>query len=204
MNRCRTNTFAVLQPAIGRSCRLAVALLLTSLPPLLLGGCQSLRSDWTPERWFWQQEDKKEQANAQVTTQTKTVNDLLARGNIAFTKDRLSVPADDNAVLYYRKVLDLDPANSEAQAGIKKVCKRYRALARIAHDNGDGKQAQKYLHQSEVILGFDHPANRKLRKELQETPEGQHRRGLDQSAKEKYQQQKERMNGNQGKARSVD
>lgn len=193
MNTRRVNAFAALQSAICGLCKAAATLLL-ALFVSLLNGCESLQTNWKLERWFWQQDEKQEQPYAQVATPTKAVDDLVARGNIAFTKDRLSVPTDDNALMYYRKALDLDPTSSEAQAGIKQVCKRYRTLARIAHDNGDGKQAQKYLHQSEIILGFDHPANRKLRSELQETPEGQHQRGLDQSFREKYQQQNDRLN----------
>lgn len=194
MKRRCIHAVAVMWLASGKpSGRVAMySLAITSA--LLLSGCQSTDSSWSPRHWFWQHEELKTQPDPQLATRTKTVNDLIARGNLAYTKDRLTIPADDNAILYYRKALDLDPSREEAWAGIKQVCKRYRTLARIAHDNGDAKRAQQYLHQSEVILGFDHPANRKLRKELQDTPAGQRQRGLDQSVREKYNQQKERLN----------
>lgn len=166
-----------------------VVLLRRALPVvagLLLSGCQWLpqTTDWMPEHWPWQEtESPRDQA---AVTRQQSIDSLIAKGNLAFTKDRLSIPANDNALMYYREALKLDPDSEEAHEGLQQVSKRFRKLARTAHDNGNGKQARKYLRQAELITGTDNPENRKLRQQLSETPKGQDPRSLDTQFKERY------------------
>lgn len=164
----------------------ALRLLACWLMAILLGGCQSMESgSWMPDLWPWQNDHEPAPDPALLARQQQAIA-LVAQGDLALTKDRLTVPANDNALLHYRQALALDPANAQAQAGVKRVAKRYRKLARIAHDNGNSKQALKYLRQSETIVGADHPANRKLRRELQDTEAGQNQRSLEHSLRKQY------------------
>ena len=159
---------------------------------IMLAGCQWLPQAQT-DHWYWPWQEQGLSHTAGSLAQQQTINNLIAKGNLAFVKDRLSVPANDNAVMYYQAALKLDPGNTEAEEGLVSVGKRYRKLARTAHDNGNGKQAYKYLELAESISGKDAPANRKLRRQLQATPEGQNQRALDRSLQEEYKTQKKML-----------
>lgn len=169
----------------------------------MLTGCQWLpMSDgssehWSllPDSWPWQQESATLDSKELVKRQNIAV--LKSKAELAFTKDRLSVPANDNAVMYYREILKLDANNQEALDGLKSVSKRYRKLAIVAHENGNGSQARKYLGMAESISGVNHKANQKLRKTLQTTPQGQNQRALDQPLQEEYKTQKNLIEDNQ-------
>jgi hypothetical protein len=176
--------------------RLLVALRLVFLMAMLpLAGCQWIsQQDWLPD---WAGQDKEIRQDPAALARQQSIDSLIAKGNLAFTKDRLSIPANDNALMYYREALRIDPDNEDAQNGLHKISKRFRKLSRIAHGNGDNKQAFKYLHQAESISGFNTPGNQKLRRELQETPAGQDQRALDQSLQEKFKAQKNLLEENQ-------
>ena len=62
---------------------------------------------------------------------------MLGAAARALGENRLSTPAGDNAVERYRAVLELDPGNSTALAGLRKVGERYAALAEAALAKGD-------------------------------------------------------------------
>lgn len=172
----------------------------------LLAGCQWLpwsqhaSGHWSPlsDPWPWQEEAT---LDSEELVKRQTIVVLMSKGDLAFTKDRLSVPANDNAVMYYREVLKLDPYNQPALDGLKHVGQRYRKLAITAHENGNGKQARKYLEQAESVSGVNSKANRKLRETLQTTPQGQNQRSLSQplqdNLQQKYQAQKKLIEDNQ-------
>ena len=153
---------------------------------VLLTGCQWLpqTTDWLPEHWPWQ-ETETPRDRATVTRQ-QSIDTLITKGNLAFTKDRMSKPASDNALMYYHEALKLDPDNKDAREGLQQISKRFRKLARTAHNNGNGKQARKYLRQAELITGIESPENQKLRQQLSETPKGQDPRSLNNQFKERY------------------
>ncbi len=54
---------------------------------------------------------------------------LLASAEEAFEADRLTSPADDNALNGFKSVLALDPGNPEADAGVKRIAERHVQLA---------------------------------------------------------------------------
>lgn len=70
---------------------------------------------------------------------------LLVQGGERLTEDKLLYPADDNAYQRYRSVLALDPANTEALAGLDQIVSRYLALANYALDAGDLAKARTRL-----------------------------------------------------------
>ncbi len=155
-----------------------------------LGGCQWLQQKTgMPSLWPWQQEEP--QSDPTEFARQQKVAELVAKGQLAFTKDRLSIPPDDNAILYFNEALVLDPASQEARRGLNRVAGRFRKLARMAHGNGDEKRAQKYLQQAEAVTGAKQPANQKLREELQSTPAGQNQHALDHGLREQYETNKQ-------------
>lgn len=185
---------------------LSLGRLLTCLSGFtLLSGCQMMESiPFVPEQWPWEQQEAQPAANPPPQIQDEKIAALIDKGNLALTKDRLSVPANDNAVRYFREVLSLEPGNAKATAGLKKVAKRYRQLSRASHNNGNSAQAQKYLSLAESITGPDHPGNRKLRRELQENPSGQDQRALDHSLKEKLRSRKNELQQKRQSTGSID
>ena len=143
------------------------------LGPLLLiaalSGCQ-----WLPQQWPWQDAPSQDPTTVQRRADIKH---LLDKGELAFNKDRLSIPAEDNAVLYYRQVLQLDPDNLTAKTGLNKVAKRYCDLAITAHGNGDKRLAQKYLRRAEEAGGSSADIQ-KLHQQFQDVPAGGDPRAL--------------------------
>jgi TonB family protein len=54
-------------------------------------------------------------------TPQEQVADYLARGQLAIVTDRLTAPRGNNAVEYFRSVLELQPDNADAHAGLLRV-----------------------------------------------------------------------------------
>jgi TonB family protein len=54
-------------------------------------------------------------------TPQEQIADYLARGQMAIVTDRLTAPRGNNAVEYFRAVLELQPDNADAQAGLLRV-----------------------------------------------------------------------------------
>jgi hypothetical protein len=67
------------------------------------------------------------------------VRQFLAQADQSLEAWRLTEPPGDNALYFYQQVLQLDPANAEAQAGFRRIAQRYAQLAEkeIARDNVD-------------------------------------------------------------------
>jgi hypothetical protein len=70
---------------------------------------------------------------------------LLGRARQSLERDRLLVPAGDNASLYYNRVLALDPDNRAALDGIDRIAGRYAELASYASWQQDSGKARLYL-----------------------------------------------------------
>ena len=66
---------------------------------------------------------------------------LLCKARISVEENRLSVPDDDNALAYYRQLLELDPDNPEARKGIETIAGRFENQARSAYQNKDYDRA---------------------------------------------------------------
>lgn len=185
MNAVHSNRINMKPAAVSRLIFLTVL--------TLLAGCQWMpeSEDWTPAYWPWHDEEK------QLDPRQQAINNLIAKGNLAFTKDRLSVPANDNALMYYRQALKMDSGSEEARDGLTHVSKRFRKLARTAHDNGDSSLALKYLKLAESVSGTEDPSNQKMRRKLQATTPGQDPQALGRSLRERYTTQKNLFEENQ-------
>ncbi|MEA3413724.1 MAG: SUMF1/EgtB/PvdO family nonheme iron enzyme [Pseudomonadota bacterium] len=76
---------------------------------------------------------------------------LLAKAQAAFEARRLTSPSDDNALLYYRKVLELDPDHEGANRGIERVHERYLSWAQNAVSNREYGNAERYLERADTV-----------------------------------------------------
>lgn len=76
--------------------------------------------------WVYQQQALQlEQEQAQLGR----TNQLLEKAAAAYKAQRLTQPDSDNAVFYYRQVLELDPVNQVAATGLSQVARRMIGLA---------------------------------------------------------------------------
>src|SRR5688500_4484347 len=71
--------------------------------------------------------------------------DILYSAKQAFADNRLQQPAGNNAYERYQEVLELDPGNAVALAGIQEIAVRYVALADAAMALGQYDNAEAYL-----------------------------------------------------------
>ena len=62
-------------------------------------------------------EEEEKQATALLNRQ-KTINGLLTKARRAVKEQHITIPKDDNAVSYYKQVLELSPRNSRALRGL--------------------------------------------------------------------------------------
>jgi hypothetical protein len=93
----------------------------------------------------------------------------LEQAEQALAADRLTQPTDDNAVAHYRWVLERDPDNRAAEAGLRKVVERYRALIEQALERGRRDRARSLLERARSVgpkpFGFEALAQRATKPE---------------------------------------
>jgi serine/threonine protein kinase len=82
----------------------------------------------------------------------KRITDWLAAAAIAFKDNRLTSPADANALAYYEKVLVEEPANIQALQGKERVGGRFIELAREAIQKDNFDQAVAHLESASGIV----------------------------------------------------
>ena len=107
-------------------------------------------------------EKQKQALRKKQLNRKRQINKLLAKGQQCLKDYHLTTPLNDNAIYYFQKVLDMDPANKKAKKGIKDVVYRYELLARSELDKYHYQKAQQYISTG---LGID--ADNKRLKELQ-------------------------------------
>jgi serine/threonine-protein kinase PpkA len=64
------------------------------------------------------------------STPQETVRDLLAKAQKQLKAWRLTRPREDNAYQTYTKILQMEPGNPQAEAGLRQLANRYEILAR--------------------------------------------------------------------------
>ena len=77
--------------------------------------------------------------------QADKIEKLLAQGRLALDDYRLVTPEGDNAYEYLRAVLQMEPVNETARAGIQKIVDIYITLAAKAVDSNEMARAERYL-----------------------------------------------------------
>jgi TonB family protein len=77
---------------------------------------------------------------AGALTPQEQIADYLARGQMAIVTDRLTAPRGNNAVEYFRSVLELQPDNADAHAGLLRVGAALEARVTAALQAGNAAQ----------------------------------------------------------------
>lgn len=76
---------------------------------------------------------------------------LLEFGQDLLRSQRLLLPAEANAVLMFSRVLEIEPGNAEAIAGMGAVVDAYLVLARIEFDGGRIDTGRSYLERARQV-----------------------------------------------------
>ena len=79
------------------------------------------------------------------TRQADKIEKLLAQSRLALDDYRLVTPEGDNAYEYLRAVLQMEPVNETARAGIQEIVDIYITLAAKAVDSNEMARAGRYL-----------------------------------------------------------
>lgn len=96
---------------------------------------------------------------------------LLAKAESALSRNRLTVPAGDNAYGHYRSVLALDPNNARARAGVQRIVRLYRELAKQRLTEADPSGARRYASRGLKISPRDSELLAIKRQASHEAPE---------------------------------
>jgi serine/threonine protein kinase len=83
------------------------------------------------------------------------VQHLLARADEALGDYRLTVPAEDSALHYYRRVLQVDPGNAQADRGLDEIARRYGELARGQIQGDDYETAGLFVDRGLEVQPYD-------------------------------------------------
>ncbi len=94
------------------------------------------------------------------------VERLLAKGQHALDEYRLTTPAEDNALRYYRQVLNIEPDNRGAIEGLEEIAKRYAWLAQRELSESDYVEARRFVRRG-LRVQPDNPTLIALRREIQ-------------------------------------
>ena len=81
----------------------------------------------------------------------KKIDGLLSKANAAFTAEALILPAEQNALYFYREALSLDESNRAALAGIQDIADLFIARANSAMLEGQYQAAAAHLATVSVI-----------------------------------------------------
>jgi serine/threonine protein kinase len=101
-------------------------------------------------------------------TDEDTINGNLAAAKKAMKEVRFTTPSGNNAYQYYQKVLEKEPDNTEALAGLQRIASRYAGYIRKSNAEGKRDRAKRVLQKAESVFP-NHPAIVKVREELSNT-----------------------------------
>ncbi|TKB07311.1 serine/threonine-protein kinase [Desulforhopalus sp. IMCC35007] len=76
---------------------------------------------------------------------SRAVEILLAKATEALGENRLTLPVDESAYTYYKKVQELDPGNREASNGLHSIALRYKAIAEKKLTEGNVDAAKEII-----------------------------------------------------------
>jgi len=96
-----------------------------------------------------------EPAEAPALSREERIAELQTDGLRSLRSNRLLTPKNDNAYLYFQRVLKLDPGNSDALHGIEQIVTRYTALATNALDQNDKEKAERYITRGFLVSPND-------------------------------------------------
>ena len=85
----------------------------------------------------------------------KRIDQLLKEAEALFRRDNLTTPAGANALERYNQVLRLEPLNSRADAGKKRIVGKYVEWARSRYEAGNYSDAENYLSSAKKVSEHD-------------------------------------------------
>ena len=83
---------------------------------------------------------------------TNRIELWLAQAELAMDKDQLTTPADNNAYVFYARMLMQDENNALALQGLERIVQRYLILAKSAHKKGKFKQSHLFLSRASKVV----------------------------------------------------
>jgi len=86
----------------------------------------------------------------------------LIQAQISFNENRLTTPDKDNALAYYRQVLQLDPADPDAVKGLARIIDKYKAMALTALEEKKYDQAIKLIGRARAVDPDNEQDNQEL------------------------------------------
>ncbi len=96
----------------------------------------------------------------ETSPQQREINSLLDKADTAYNYKRLTVPDGDSAFTYYKKVLDISPANDAALDGLQKISDKYAEYAEKELSNKKIMEAQRNIQRGLAV----NPQNDRLLK----------------------------------------
>ena len=88
-------------------------------------------------------------------TNAARLQQILDKGWQRLHQDRLTTPAGDNAHVYFRQALRLDPENPDAHRGLINIADRYAVLAETASRRGENDKAEVFIGRGlNVVPGY--------------------------------------------------
>ncbi|MGD8587435.1 MAG: protein kinase [Chromatiales bacterium] len=102
------------------------------------------------------EEPRPRRTSAVTGPKLSKIDRLLSLAYQRMDSQRLSYPAGDSALKYFRDILELEPDNIAAQAGIRQIVRWYTGKADEALVHGDLEQARRYLQRG-LSIDAQHP-----------------------------------------------
>ena len=103
--------------------------------------------------------------------ETAVVMDLLTLADRALAENRLLLPKDDSAYLHLQRVLEIQPDNHNARAGMQRIAQRYATLARAALRSEAYDRAALYVERGRRVVS-DHADIRAVDAEISQALAG--------------------------------
>ena len=76
---------------------------------------------------------------------SQEIENLLHQAQSMFTKLQLTIPPGNNALTFYRKVLEIDPTNNGAEKGIERIKQKLLELGKRAKSKKQWQKAEKHF-----------------------------------------------------------
>ncbi|RJP89139.1 MAG: serine/threonine protein kinase [Desulfobacteraceae bacterium] len=81
--------------------------------------------------------------------------DYLIQARERFNQDRFTSPEQDNALFYYRKILEMDPGDPEARQGIADIADKCKNLAESARKDKNYAEALQWIKDARLAAPLD-------------------------------------------------
>lgn len=101
------------------------------------------------------------------------INNLMHKASLAFERNRLTTPLEDNAYFRYLQVLSIEPAHILANQGITEIAEKYLEWAINAAESDRYQQAYSYLNKARSVDEW-HPSITAIEKMIEDRQAAHH------------------------------